>query len=255
MEHILELKNISKSFDGFQAISNVSFSVRNGELSAVIGPNGAGKSTLFNLITGYYELSSGEVLYKGKSIKGRDTEEVTIDGIGRAFQVSSIFPEELVIDNIRIACLAKANATRNFSRKIEEFKKVTNKSYNILESLGLQEQANRKAFELAHGDQKLLDIGIALALEPKLLLLDEPTAGMSPEERLQTAQLIKKLWEKFHLTLIFIEHDMDLVFEIADWIRVLHQGSLLAEGKPDDVRGNEDVISAYLGDDRLWEIS
>lgn len=255
MEYILELNGVKKSFDSFLAINDVSFSVKNGELSAVIGPNGAGKSTLFNLITDYYKLDMGEILYKGQSITGLGTERITRKGIGRAFQVPSIFYEEQVIDNIRLACLSKINATKNFSKNFNEFKDISDKSYEILDSLGIREQANRYAYELTHGDQKLLDIGIALALEPDLLLLDEPTSGMSPEERLQTAKLIKKLWEKYHLTLIFIEHDMDLVFDIAHWIRVLHQGSLLTEGYPDDVRENKDVISAYLGDDRLWETS
>ncbi|RTZ94105.1 MAG: ABC transporter ATP-binding protein [Deltaproteobacteria bacterium] len=253
MEEILELKEIRKSFEGFLVIDDVSFTVKKGELSAIIGPNGAGKSTLFNLITGYYKVDKGLILYNGTIINNWETEEIVRNGVGRSFQVSSIFQEETVLDNVKMACLSKATAARNFIRKVELFDEVTEKSLEILGSLGLEQQANRFAYELAHGDQKLLDIGIALALEPALLLLDEPTAGMSPEERFQTTRLIRKLWEQYDLTLIFIEHDMDLVFEIAEWIRVLHQGSLLAEGKPDDIKKNEDVISAYLGDDHIWE--
>jgi len=253
MEKILELKGVSKSFDGFLVIDDVSFSVAEGELSAIIGPNGAGKSTLFNLITGYYEFDKGEIVYAGESIEGKGTERIVQEGVGRSFQVSSIFQEETVLDNIRIACLARKNQTRNFARPVEKFGNATEESYRILESLGLKDQAGRYAYELAHGDQKLLDIGIALALEPRLLLLDEPTAGMSPEERIQTTHLIQKLWEEYNLTLIFIEHDMDLVFEIAQWIRVLHQGTLLAEGKPEEIRKNADVIGAYLGEDDVWE--
>ncbi len=253
MEEILELKEIRKSFEGFLVIKDVSFTVKKGELSAIIGPNGAGKSTLFNLITGYYKVDKGLIHYNGTIINNWETEEIVRKGVGRSFQVSSIFQEETVLDNIKMACLSKMKATRNFLKKVELFEKVTEKSLEILGSLGLDQQANRYAYELAHGDQKLLDIGIALALEPNLLLLDEPTAGMSPEERIQTTRLIKKLWEQYDLTLIFIEHDMDLVFEIAEWIRVLHQGSLLAEGKPDEIKKNEDVISAYLGDDHIWE--
>ena len=253
MEEILELREIRKSFEGFLVINNVSFTVKKGELSAIIGPNGAGKSTLFNLITGYYKVDRGLIYYNGTIINNLETEEIVRNGVGRSFQVSSIFQEETVLDNIKIACLSKMEATRNFLKKVELFEEVTEKSLEILGSVGLELQANRYAYELAHGDQKLLDIGIALALEPNLLLLDEPTAGMSPEERIQTTRLIKKLWKQYNLTLIFIEHDMDLVFEIAEWIRVLHQGSLLAEGKPDDIKKNEDVISAYLGDDHIWE--
>jgi branched-chain amino acid transport system ATP-binding protein len=253
MGNILELRNVSKSFDEFLVIDDVSFSVATGELSAIIGPNGAGKSTLFNLITGYYEIDKGEILYAGETIHGKGTERIVQEGIGRSFQVSSLFQEETVLDNIRMARFSKMSHTRNFTSSVEKFTDTTEESYRILEGLGLEEQAKRYAYELAHGDQKLLDIGIALALEPKLLLLDEPTAGMSPEERIQTTHLIKRLWEEYELTLIFIEHDMDLVFEIAEWIRVLHQGSLLAQGKPEEIKKNTDVISAYLGDDHLWE--
>ena len=253
MKNILELKNVRKSFEGFVAIDDVTFTVAEGELSAIIGPNGAGKSTLFNLITGYYEIDRGEITYAGINIKGRGTEAIVREGVGRSFQVSSIFQEETVLDNVRLARLAKENKTRNFRSPLEKFEETTESAYRILESLGLGNQGKRYAYELAHGDQKLLDIGIALALEPRLLLLDEPTAGMSPEERIQTTHLIEKLWKEYDLTLIFIEHDMDLVFEIAQWIRVLHQGSLLAEGKPDEIRENADVIGAYLGEDHLWE--
>ncbi len=139
--------------------------------------------------------------------------------------------------------------TRRFWRPVDAFEKAGNEALRILESLGLEEQAYRTAYELAHGDQKLVDIGIALALEPKLLLLDEPTAGMSPEERQITRGLIKKLWEKYELTLIFIEHDMDMVFGIAQTVRVLHQGALLAQGTPDEIRADAQVVTAYLGEE------
>jgi branched-chain amino acid transport system ATP-binding protein len=139
--------------------------------------------------------------------------------------------------------------TRKFWRPMLRFKQATDEAYAILESLGLENQAQRFAFEMAHGDQKLLDIGIALALKPELLLLDEPTAGMSPEERKSTQNLIMKLWKEFDLTLIFIEHDMDMVFDIAQIVRVLQQGTLLAEGSPEEIQNNKEVITAYLGED------
>jgi branched-chain amino acid transport system ATP-binding protein len=169
--------------------------------------------------------------------------------MGRAFQITSIFPEETVLDNVRVACLSRAGHTRQAVKGVGAYRSSTEKAMALLESLGLAAQAKRMAFELAHGDQKLLDIGVALGLEPKLLLLDEPTAGMSPEERHLTRDLVQKLWKDFSLTLVFIEHDMDTVFGIAQVVRVLQQGRLLAEGTPDQIRSNPEVITAYLGEE------
>jgi branched-chain amino acid transport system ATP-binding protein len=169
--------------------------------------------------------------------------------MGRAFQVTSFFPEETVLDNVRLACLCRLGQAQKTFTNISQFKQATDKAYRILESLGLEKDSGRQAFELAHGDQKLLDIGIALGLEPTLLLLDEPTSGMSPEERQLTRDLITKLWKEFNLTLIFIEHDMDTVFGIAQTVRVLQLGRLLAEGTPEEIRNNPEVITAYLGEE------
>lgn len=227
----------------------VSFSVFPGELSAIIGPNGAGKTTLFNLLTGHLQPDKGSIRFEGQEIAGARTQDIVSLGIGRAFQITSIFQEETVLDNIRVACLSRLSQTRNYVRPTVAHKRATNRAHEILASLGLESFADRYAYELSHGDQKLLDIGIALALEPKLLLLDEPTSGMSPEERLLTRNLIKDLWEKFNLTLIFIEHDMDMVFGIAHTVRVLQQGALLVEGTPDEIRTNPEVITAYLGEE------
>ncbi|WDP87942.1 MAG: ATP-binding cassette domain-containing protein [Desulfobacter sp.] len=174
---------------------------------------------------------------------------MVFSGIGRAFQIASLFPDETVLDNIKIACLSRMGQTRRFWREALKFKRATDYVYELLENLGLEKQADRFAFELAHGDQKLLDIGVALALKPKLLMLDEPTAGMSPEERVTTRNLIKKLWKEFNLTLIFIEHDMDMVFDIAQTVRVLQQGTLIAEGTPEDIQNNKEVVTAYLGEE------
>ena len=169
--------------------------------------------------------------------------------MGRAFQITSIFPEETVLDNVRLACLSRLGQSRRPMRKVAEFSEATEKAHAVLEKLGLEMHASRQALELSHGDQKLLDIGVALGLEPKLLLLDEPTSGMSPDERQLTRDLIARLWKEFDLTLIFIEHDMDTVFGIAQTVRVLQQGRLLAEGTPDEIRNNPEVVTAYLGED------
>ncbi|AFM24703.1 ABC transporter ATP-binding protein [Desulfomonile tiedjei] len=249
MEPVLVLDQLDKSFGGLTVTYNVSFSVMPGEISAIIGPNGAGKTTLFNQITGNLLPDKGRILFKNEQITGLRPQEIVARGMGRSFQITSIFPEESVLENVRISCLSRRKEVLNPFRNVARFKEATDQAYFILESLGLAKHAERPAFELAHGDQKLLDIGIALGLEPQLLLLDEPTAGMSPDERQLTRDLIKRLWEEFNLTLIFIEHDMDIVFGIAQIVRVLQLGRLLAEGPPEEIRNNPEVITAYLGEE------
>jgi branched-chain amino acid transport system ATP-binding protein len=249
MDPILVLDNVDKAFGGLRVTSSVSFSVFPGDISAIIGPNGAGKTTLFNQITGHLLPDNGRIVFQGEDITGCTTQEIVAKGMGRAFQVTSVFQEETVLDNVRVACLSKLNQARKYFRPVQRFQEATDKAYSILESLGLEKYSDRPAFELAHGDQKLLDIGVALGLEPKLLLLDEPTSGMSPEERQLTRELIRRLWKEFSLTLIFIEHDMDTVFGIAQMVRVLHLGRLLAEGTPDEIRNDPEVVTAYLGED------
>lgn len=246
---ILELESVCKSFGGLQVSNNISFSLNPGEILAIIGPNGAGKTTLFNQISGFLVPDKGSIHFEGKELIGQSTQKIVASGIGRAFQISSIFPDETVLDNIKASCLTRVGHIGQLWQPIENFKQVTNQAYSILESLGLERQAERYAYELAHGDQKLLDIGIALALEPKLLLLDEPTAGMSPEERQITRKIIKKLWKEFNLSLIFIEHDMDMVFDVAQTIMVLQHGALIAQGSPGEIQGNAEVVAAYLGEE------
>jgi branched-chain amino acid transport system ATP-binding protein len=249
MKPMLRLEGLKKSFGGLRVTDEVSFDVHPQEIAAIIGPNGAGKTTLFNQITGYLAPDAGHVYLQGQDIVGLTPQAIVKRGVGRAFQIASIFPDETALDNIRVACMSRLEQTRHLWRPAEQFRQATEQAYAILESLGLERQAGRMAFELAHGDQKLLDIGIALVLEPKLLLLDEPTAGMSPEERQLTRQLIKSLWSRYRLTLIFIEHDMDMVFGIAERIMVLNHGMLIADGTPADIRSNKEVITAYLGEE------
>ncbi|MGC8604473.1 MAG: ABC transporter ATP-binding protein [Desulfomonilaceae bacterium] len=251
MDTILELDSVTKSFGGLRVTSGVSFKLQRGSISAIIGPNGAGKTSLFNQITGYLKPDSGRIIFQGDETTNLTTRQIVARGIGRAFQVTSFFPEETVLDNVRVACLSRMDLTRKTIKSVSRFTEATDRAFSVLESLGLAKQAERPAFELAHGDQKLLDIGIALGLEPKMLLLDEPTSGMSPEERLLTRNLIQKLWKEFNLTLLFIEHDMDTVFGIAQTVRVLQMGRLLAAGTPEEIRNNPDVITAYLGEEVL----
>jgi len=246
---MLRLEALKKSFGGLRVTDEVSFEIQPQEIAAIIGPNGAGKTTLFNQITGHLAPDGGQVFLQGQDIVGLTPQAIVKRGVGRSFQIASIFPDETALDNVRVACMSKLNQTRHLWRPVEQFNQATEQAHAILQSLGLERQADRMAYELAHGDQKLLDIGIALVLEPKLLLLDEPTAGMSPEERQLTRQLIKELWAQYRLTLIFIEHDMDMVFGIAERIMVLNHGALIADGTPDQIRNNKEVITAYLGEE------
>ena len=249
MEPILQLESVNKAFGGLRVTQELSFSVYPGEIAAIIGPNGAGKTTMFNQITGHLLPDSGKIYFQGDNIVGLTPQKIVKLGMGRAFQVASIFPEETVLDNVRMATLSHLGQGCKFWRGVDSFVRATDQAMSILESLGLQDQAERLAYELAHGDQKLLDIAIALALEPSILLLDEPTAGMSPEERHRTRKMIGEIRRRYDLTLVFIEHDMDMVFDIAHTVRVLQQGSLLAEGTPEEIRQNSEVVKAYLGEE------
>jgi branched-chain amino acid transport system ATP-binding protein len=245
----LEINGLSKSFDGNMVISDVSFSVPRGELSAIIGPNGAGKTTLFNLVTGNLVPNCGCIFFQGKEISGMQPFNIVKLGIARAFQVTNIFPRLSVLENIVATVITYRRGNLNLVTPIRKLSAVYEKAHEILEKVGLAGMAQRQSGTLAHGNQKRLDIAVALALEPKLLLLDEPTAGMSPEERWQTVDLVKELWDRLGITMIFIEHDMDIVFQISQKVRVLCYGTLLAEGPPDEISKNEQVIEAYLGEE------
>jgi branched-chain amino acid transport system ATP-binding protein len=250
MSHIdLEIRSLSKSFNGNTVIGNVNFSVPQGELSAIIGPNGAGKTTLFNLITGNLVPNSGGIFFQGKEISGLQPFDIVRRGIARAFQVTNIFPRLSVLDNIVATVITYRKGNLNLVTPIRKLSAVYEKAHEVLDKVGLAEMAHKQSGTLAHGNQKRLDIAVALALEPKLLLLDEPTAGMSPEERWHTVDLIQELWERLGITMIFIEHDMDIVFGISQKVRVLCYGTLLAEGTPDEISRNEQVIEAYLGEE------
>jgi len=246
---ILETENLEKAFGGLQAVNRVSIAIEKGELSSIIGPNGAGKSTLFNLITGYLPPDSGKILFKGENISGLPHYKIVWKGIGRSFQRTTIFPSLTVFENVRAAVLYRQKKIFKFFTPSNTLEEVNEATFQILESLNLQDKADLVSSTLAHGDQKLLDIGIALALQPDLLLLDEPTAGMSPDERWNTVAMIQKLWKTRDMTVVFIEHDMDMVFSISQKIRVLHYGEIIAEGKPAEISTNRAVIEAYLGEE------
>jgi len=243
---MLRLENLVKTFGGVTATNDVTMDFPEGSLSAVIGPNGAGKTTLFNLITGHLVPSGGRILLAGDDIAGRHPTEIVRRGVGRAFQVASIFPT-LTVEQ---ALMAAVSSHQHYSEHLFQAfppPSVKARAAELIETLGMGPVARLLSANISHGDQKLLDIGLALALEPRVLLLDEPTAGMGPEERWQMIGTVRRLWEQGNMTLIFIEHDMDIVFEVAQVIHVLRYGSVIAQGTADEIRGHPEVIEAYLG--------
>ena len=243
---MLKINNLKKSFGGIVATDNVNLELEKQTINAIIGPNGAGKTTLFNLITGKLKTDFGSVFIEDREITNLDETETTHIGIARAFQITNIFPNLTVYESIKLALLSKKNGLNNMWTRFKDHK-VNSDADDIMKLAGLIKSKNTVSSELSHGDQKLLDIALALCLKPKLLLLDEPTAGMGPEERWKMIDRIKELWKKTKITIVFIEHDMDIVFGIAQKIFVLQQGAILAEGNPQDIKKNQKVIKAYLG--------
>ncbi|MEW6261990.1 MAG: ABC transporter ATP-binding protein [Thermodesulfobacteriota bacterium] len=248
-ETILKVENLFKSFNGNAVLNGVNFTVAEGELSSIIGPNGAGKTTLFNLITGLHMPDQGRIYFQDRNIAGRQPYDVVRLGIAKAFQITSIFPRLSVLDNLMATLVAHHQRNLNLITPVAGLKDLRGRAFEILESVGLADQAQQQSGILAHGNQKRLDMALALALEPTLLLLDEPTAGMSPEERRETVKLVQKLWEQLKITMLFIEHDMDIVFGISQKVRVLCYGILIAEGPPAEISRNEKVIEVYLGEE------
>lgn len=243
---MLAVEGLSKSFGGVAAIQDITLRFAPGSLTAVIGPNGAGKTTFFNLISGAMRPDSGQVRLAGDDIVGLSPTQIVRRGMARAFQIASIFPSLTVEGSLTAAVQAHARQSQRISRRFP-LPECRDRAFEVMTMLGLSGKATVPSANLSHGDQKLLDIGLALVLQPRVLLLDEPTAGMGPEERWQMIAKVQELWERQKLTLIFIEHDMDIVFKVAQSIRVLCYGRVLAEGTPNEVRGNPEVIAAYLG--------
>jgi branched-chain amino acid transport system ATP-binding protein len=243
----LEVKGVGKRFGNLQAVRDVSLSVASGELHAIIGPNGAGKTTFFNLISGMAAPSSGRILFEGQDITGLPASKRVTLGIARTFQVTEIFPELTAFENVRIAAEVTAGHRLRAWMRPAETLAVRQEVHEALELTGLAGKAHRLVGELSHGDQRAAEIAIALALRPRLLLLDEPTAGMGEQETYEIAQLIGRLHRERQYTIVLIEHDMRVVFHLADRVTVLDQGSLLAQGTPQEIAANDAVQTAYLG--------
>jgi branched-chain amino acid transport system ATP-binding protein len=245
---ILEVKGLRKSFGGVMAVAGMDLQVDDGHIDCVIGPNGAGKSTLFNLISGYYPCDEGLVLFKGQEITGLPPQEIAKMGIGRSFQVTNIFPKLTVFENIQATFLyCRGNGLRLFSNARKLCREDTEE---VLVKVGLIEKVGELAGVLSAGDRKRLELGIVLATEPNLLLLDEPTCGMSSKETSGTIDLIREIAEKESLAVLFTEHKMDVVFSIAFHITVMNFGAIIAAGRPEDIRANEKVQQIYFGEER-----
>mgnify|MGYP001080537894 CR=1 FL=1 len=240
---ILRTEHLTRRFAGFTALNDVSVDFEQGKLTSIIGPNGAGKSTFFNLLSGTFPPSAGRVVFRQRDLTGLKQHDFAHVGVSKSFQITNIFPAFTVLENVRIALQARVGRL-NFWRRRSTLA-LDDPAYDLLTMVGLGAHARRPARELAHGQQRALEIAIALAADPALLLMDEPTAGMSPEETRSMMDLIVKLASQ--RTVILVEHKMKMVMGISDRIVVLHHGELLATGKPDDIRANDDVKRVYLG--------
>ncbi len=246
--NILCVENLKKSFDGFVAVNGVSFSVKKGEICSIIGPNGAGKTTVFNLVTGHLSKDEGRLVFKGTDITRLPPHKICRLGMGRSFQRTNIFPRLTVFQNVQAALVSHRGESLSFFKPVERL--FREETQDLLERVGLKNFAETLGGSLSYGFQKQLELGIALASNPELLLLDEPTAGMSARETHQTIDLIGRITREKGLTLLFTEHDMEVVFSISERIMVLHQGRLIAEGSPAEVRVNPEVQKVYLGEGR-----
>ncbi len=244
--NILETRGLYHDFSALQVLFDVNLQIQEGERHAIIGPNGAGKTTLFNVITGTYQPSRGQVFFKGKEITGAKPNELTRLGLGRSFQITSTFNRLTAFQNIRLAVLSKRGIRFQLFRKVDKMQDITEETEEVLKRINLDRERDMPAGVLSYGKHRSLEISLALATDPDLVMLDEPTAGMSRDETHYAVELIRRLTEG--KTVVIIEHDMDVVFSLADRITVLHYGQILATGPPGEIRQNQAVKEAYLGE-------
>jgi len=244
---ILEIKKLSKNFGHVAALSDVTLSIKEREITSLIGPNGAGKTTFYNVITGKFPPSSGSIIFQGEDITKLPPYKVWQKGISRSFQITNIFKTLTVLENIRSALIVHKGESLNFFKPVDYFNDLYEESLHILKLIGLEDQKDMPCQAISHGDMRIVEIGIVLASEPKLVFLDEPTAGMNPEETKRMVKLIKDLFETTGTTFFLTEHDMNVVFAISQRIIVLNYGKILADGTPEEIRQNDQVKQAYLG--------
>ena len=244
--NILETKSLYHDYSGLKVLFDVNLEIKTGERHAIIGPNGAGKTTLFNVITGTYRPSEGDVYFQGKEITGFAPNELVRLGMGRSFQITSTFSRLTAFENIRMGILSKRRIRFNILKLLDKMEDVTRETEEVLKRINLDGERDIPASQLSYGKSRSLEISMALATDPDLVMLDEPTAGMSVDETHNAVELIRRLTEG--KTMVIIEHDMDVVFSLADRITVLHLGAILTSGTPNDIRENQAVKDAYLGD-------
>lgn len=253
MAELLRTENLRKFFGVVSAADNIDLRIEEGALTSIIGPNGAGKTTLINLLTGNLPADSGKIFFRGEEITHLPIHKRVKKGISRSFQIMNIFPKLSVYENIQIPVFSFFNRSLRFFRPTSQHVDVNERVENLLKEIGLADKKGLPAGTLSHGDQRLLEIGLAMASEPKLLFLDEPTAGMNPVERVKVLENIRRLSEEKQSTFVIIEHDMDIVFSLSDRIIVLHRGQILADGAPKAIKRNEDVRKVYLGEEIFGE--
>ena len=245
----LQVENVSKAFGHFVAVNDVSLAIPEGEITALIGPNGAGKTTLYNMVSGRLKPTKGSVWFRGSDITGLPPDRISRLGISRSFQITNIFNELTVLENIQVALVARHNKGLNLWQVSARDKRLEDQGLELLARLGLESVARARAGTLSHGDKRRVELAIVLSTEPQLVLLDEPTAGMTPEETHAVVHLIRSLADSGPYTFFLTEHDMDVVFRLAQKICVMHRGELLAEGTPEEIRNDPKVRTAYLGEE------
>jgi branched-chain amino acid transport system ATP-binding protein len=248
---LLRTERLRKYYGVVSAAADITLGFQEGVLTSIIGPNGAGKTTFIHLLTGHVRPDSGRILFQGEDITGLPTHARVKKGISRSFQVGDIFPRLTVMENLQIPVVAKTGLGMDFLRPVEGNPQVGERVEALLEEVGLQDKAQVTAGSLSHGDQRLLEIALAMAPEPRLLFLDEPTAGMNPVERVRILENIRRLSQGRRITFVIVEHDMDIVFALSDRIVVLHRGAVIADGRPDEIRENREVREIYLGEEFL----
>lgn len=253
MQELLRTEKLKKYFGVVSAADDVNLTIEKGRLTSVIGPNGAGKTTLINLLTGNILPDSGKVFFNGEEITRLPIHKRVKKGICRSFQIMNIFPKLSVYENLQIPILSYLNRSMRFYRPTHCHIDSNERVDQLLQEIGMTDKRDLLAGTLSHGDQRLLEIGLAMAPEPKLLFLDEPTAGMNPVERVRVLENIRRLSIEKESTFVIVEHDMDIVFSLSDRIVVLHRGQILADGTPAEIKGNEDVRKVYLGEEIFWE--